>query len=123
MSLYLLRGGFYSWKGLIEFLTQNLSNPDASVIGNSAQALSIIIEDTRDLFEDEKFAKLIGPLVQAVFKLLDPSMKDGIKTHAINIANMLLLARTEFINENMESYMRHIAQMYVQGVHSADLRL
>jgi hypothetical protein len=26
MSAYMVRGGFYSWKGLIEFLTQNLSH-------------------------------------------------------------------------------------------------
>ncbi|TNV74224.1 hypothetical protein FGO68_gene12531 [Halteria grandinella] len=123
MSIYLVRGGFYSWKGLIEFLTQNLGNPDTTVVENAAQALSIIVEDSQDLFEDEKFHKLIAALIQAVFKLLDPSQPDNVKSHAINIANMLLISRSEFVIENMESYMRHILDMYAQGTHSAGVRL
>lgn len=46
MSTFLVRGGYYSWSNLIEFLTSNLSNQDATVIENSVQALSIIVEDS-----------------------------------------------------------------------------
>ena len=123
MSTYLVRGGFYSWKGLIEFLTQNLSNQDTTVVENAAQSLSIIVEDSQQLFEEEKFHKLIVTMIQAVFQLLAPSQPDKVKSHAINIANMLLIARTEFVTQSMEGYMRHILEMYAQGIHSADVRL
>jgi hypothetical protein len=46
MSTYMVRGGFYSWSNLIEFLTQGLTHQDASVVENSIQALSIIVEDS-----------------------------------------------------------------------------
>lgn len=71
MSTLLVKGGFYFWKDLIPFLISNLNNQDPSVIENSLQALSIIVEDTEKLFEDEKFHKLVEEMGSKIFKLLD----------------------------------------------------
>lgn len=43
MSTIIVKGGFYAWPHLIEFLNSNLTNQD--VTENSIQALTIIIED------------------------------------------------------------------------------
>ena len=74
MSTLIVKGGFYIWPSLIEFLTSNLSNStDTNLVENSIQALSIIVEDSQGLFEDEKFHKLIATIVHSTFRLLDPS--------------------------------------------------
>jgi hypothetical protein len=45
MSTLIVKGGFYIWPRLIEFLTNNLAHQDATVVENSIQALCIIVED------------------------------------------------------------------------------
>jgi hypothetical protein len=45
MSSLIVKGGFYIWPNLIEFLTNNLAHADATVVENSIQALCIIVED------------------------------------------------------------------------------
>ena len=45
MSTIIVKGGFYAWPHLIEFLNSNLTHQDVTVIENSIYALSIIIED------------------------------------------------------------------------------
>ncbi len=67
MSTMVVKGGFYIWPNLIEFLTSNLTHQDVTVIENSILALSIIVEDSQSLFDDERFYKIIAKLVQPLF--------------------------------------------------------
>lgn len=73
MSTLIVKGGFYIWPNLIEFLTNNLLHTDATVVENSIQALCIIVEDAQGLFEDEKFHKMIANMLPNIFRLLDPN--------------------------------------------------
>jgi len=45
MSTLIVKGGFYIWPDLLQFLIGNLTHQDQTVIENSIQALSIIVED------------------------------------------------------------------------------
>jgi hypothetical protein len=79
MSSLIVKGGFYIWPNLIEFLTNNLAHADATVVENSIQALCIIVEDAQGLFEDEKFHKMIANMLPNIFRLLDPNQTESIK--------------------------------------------
>ena len=113
MSTLIVKGGFYIWPGLIEFLTNNLAHQDATVVENSIQALCIIVEDAQGLFEDEKFHKMIAGMLPSIFRLLDTSQTEAIKQHAINTINKLLVTRAPDIMAAQEQYMRHILSMSV----------
>lgn len=59
MSSIIEIGGFNMWPNILEFLTENLSHEDQTVVENSIQAISIIVEDSSKLFEDNKYYGLI----------------------------------------------------------------
>jgi non-SMC mitotic condensation complex subunit 1 len=122
MSTLIVKGGFYIWPNLIEFLTNNLLNADHSVIENSIQALSIIIEDSQGLFEDEKFHKMIDNMLPKIFGLLGSGTQESIKKHALNTVNMLLVTRTPSINKEMENYMNHIISIAVNENPSSEIK-
>ena len=71
MSCLIVKGGIYIWPNLIEFLTNNLTHSDITIVDNSIQALCIIVEGAQGLFEDEKFHKMIASMLPNIFRLLD----------------------------------------------------
>lgn len=94
MSTLIVKGGFYIWPELLQFLSDNLDNNELSIVENSLAAIAIIVEDSSSLFDDEKFYQLICSMVLKIFALLNPNSSEKIKSNGINTINMLLVSGT-----------------------------
>lgn len=107
----ILKGGFHIWPELISFLTNNLAHDDKTIVENSIQAISIIVEDCSSLFQQEEYYQVIYNMIPNIFRLLDALQSESIKEHAINTVNILLLTQSPAIVEHMDSYAKHLLTM------------
>lgn len=72
MSMIILRGGFHAWPGLLDFLADNLNFQDRemSIVENSILAISIIVEDSTKLFEEDNYGVTVERMLTPVLNLL-----------------------------------------------------
>lgn len=110
MSTLIVRGGYFIWPEVIEFLNQNLTSQDASVVENSIQSLSIIIEDSQGL-DEENFLKALERLIPNIINLVNPVLSEGIKQHAINCLNLIMSSGVTSFYEHIDAYVKHLVSM------------
>eukprot|EP00347_Sterkiella_histriomuscorum_P007650 403348104 len=113
MSILIVKGGFHIWPELLGFLTENLLNTDTSIVENSIQAISIIVEDCAQLFENEEYYQVILNMIPNIFRLLDLNQTENVKQHAINTVNILLMTQSPAVCNHLESYAKHLLTMQV----------
>ena len=71
MSMIMVKGGYNIWPDLLQFLTENLKiQNDQSIIENSIQSISIIVEDCQKLFEEQNYHQVISYMLLSIQNLL-----------------------------------------------------
>jgi hypothetical protein len=59
ISTIIVKGGFHVWTKIFDFLVPNLQSEDESIVENSMDTISIIIEDSSKLFEEDNYSKYL----------------------------------------------------------------
>ncbi|CDW78644.1 transportin-1 isoform 1 [Stylonychia lemnae] len=111
MSILVVKGGFHIWPELLSFFTQNLTSQDQTIVENSIQAISIIVEDCSQLFENEDYCQEIQNMIPNIFRLLDQNQTAHVKEHSILIVNLLMMTQSAVVCEHQESYAKHLLTM------------
>ena len=110
ISTVIVKGGLNLWPDIIEFLVNNLAYNDESVVDNAMQALSLIVDDTSKLFEDENYSKYLKIMLEPIFALAANAKGESVKANAIGTMNMLLLTLAPCIMQSTEDYLLLLVQ-------------
>jgi len=109
ISTIIVRGGIACWSNILTFLSDNLDpNQDTTIIENSIQAITIIIEDSQEIMAESHQAKTVEYMMPKIFQLIDPAQSEFVKDHAMFAINMLLMGEVSQVKQHAESYGLHL---------------